>query len=317
MYVVRGVIWTNVGGNAVGCNEIKWRRYPVMRAHLCGHPHPQVFSWNFLQKRVHFWCIECAVYWVSIWHVQLWEHLRWWKDVVTTIGGNWRLGLIVVTAWGCDEKNETVARCAVVFFFLHIVRQELHLLSLFVVVHKCVSSDCWSGVRKVFSGASTQMRSIIVTIFGNRSFSVQPVCSLIILRDFQEFGELQGCYCTFDEWYSLFLAIPYAADIVMATGANMSFTIVVTQMTIFGVVHVHDVITIMVLKRWRLDAYVDKPIIMLILKLDLMTTMAIMMMMTLMTTTMMMTMMTMMMTMMTNKKPAGIAILKGRSRQDT
>ena len=42
----------------------------------------------------------------------------------------------------------------------------------------------------------------------------------------------------------------------MATGANMSFTIVVTQMTIFGVVHVHDVITIMVLKRWRLDAYV-------------------------------------------------------------
>ena len=103
----------------------------------------------------------------------------------------------------------------------------------------------------------------------------------------------------------------------MATGANMSFTIVVTQMTIFGVVHVHDVITIMVLKRWRLDAYVDKPIIMLILKLDLMTTMMIMMTMTLMTTTMMMTMMTMMMTMMTNKKPAGIAILKGRSRQDT
>ena len=49
---MRGVIWTNVGGNAVGCNEIKWRRYPVMRAHLCGHTHPQVFSWNFLQKRV-------------------------------------------------------------------------------------------------------------------------------------------------------------------------------------------------------------------------------------------------------------------------
>ena len=32
---------------------------------------------------------------------------------------------------------------------------------------------------------------------------------------------------------------------------------------------------------------------------------------------MVMTMMMTMMTMMTNKKPAGIAILKGRSRQDT
>ena len=49
----------------------------------------------------------------------------------------------------------------------------------------------------------------------------------------------------------------------------------------------------------------DMPIIMLILKLDLLTMMMIMI------------MMTMMMTMMTNKKPAGIAILKGRSRQDT
>ena len=72
VYVVRGVIWTNVGGNAVGCNEIKWRRYPVMRAHLCGHTHPQVFSWNFLKKKiVHFWWIECAVYWVSIRHLLL------------------------------------------------------------------------------------------------------------------------------------------------------------------------------------------------------------------------------------------------------
>ena len=29
------VIWTNVGGNAVRCNEIKWQHYPVMPPHPC------------------------------------------------------------------------------------------------------------------------------------------------------------------------------------------------------------------------------------------------------------------------------------------
>ena len=92
VYVVRGLIWTNVGGNAVGCNEIKWRRYPVMRAHLCGHTHPQVFSWNFLKKNSSLLMNRvCCV--LSVYSTPTFVRIFALVEVVTTI-------LVVIENWG-------------------------------------------------------------------------------------------------------------------------------------------------------------------------------------------------------------------------